>query len=233
MASPQLENGYSKIANEILDAFASNRIPGEQMQCLMVIIRRTYGFHLKDSEISITEFRSATGINKPNICRAVDCLIQKNIIIKKDNGKKATYRFNKYYNTWKLLSKKITLSKKIINVIKKDNEPLSKKITTPYKDKLKIKERVYRKFIPPEIHDVITYFTENGYSQESARKAFKYYSESDPPWVDQRGNKVKNWKQKMISVWFKPENRSGKSGNRIQDQNFEAGRQFLERNRDE
>jgi hypothetical protein len=48
-----------------------------------------------------------------------------NIIIKKDNN---LYRFQKDFDCWKPLSKKITLSKKIITVIKKDNLPLSKKI---------------------------------------------------------------------------------------------------------
>ena len=35
-------------------------------------------------------------------------------------------------------------------------------------------------------------------------KAYTYYSQAD--WTDRNGNKVKNWKQKMFSVWFKEEN---------------------------
>ena len=34
-----------------------------------------------------------------------------------------------------------------------------------------------------------------------ARKAFDYYNEAH--WIDGKGNKVLNWKQKLISVWFK------------------------------
>jgi hypothetical protein len=59
-------------------------------------------------------------------------------------------------------------------------------------------------FIPPALSDVQDYFKENGYTTESASKAFNYYASAN--WVDSKGNKVKNWKQKMQGVWFKPEN---------------------------
>jgi hypothetical protein len=40
---------------------------------------------------------------------------------------------------------------------------------------------------------------------ELANKAFKYYETGN--WKDGKGNQVKNWKQKMQSVWFKEENK--------------------------
>jgi len=61
-----------------------------------------------------------------------------------------------------------------------------------------------KKFIPPTEQEVIDYFEQNGYSKESAKRAFEYYKEGE--WKDSSGKPVKNWKQKMISVWFKPEN---------------------------
>ena len=51
-------------------------------------------------------------------------------IIEKDNAYISEYELNKDCASWKPLSKKITLSKKIKTVIKKDNLPLSKKIPT-------------------------------------------------------------------------------------------------------
>ena len=63
-----------------------------------------------------------------------------------------------------------------------------------------------KKFIPPMIDEVINYFKEKGYSKESAKTAFDYYNVAD--WQDSKGNQVLNWKQKMISVWFKPENKT-------------------------
>jgi len=67
------------------------------------------------------------------------------------------------------------------------------------------KKRVVNKFTPPSQIEVIDYFNQNGYSEESAIKAFKYYETGQ--WKDGKGNKVKNWKQKMQSVWFKEDNK--------------------------
>ena len=62
-----------------------------------------------------------------------------------------------------------------------------------------------KKFIAPTIDEVILYFKENGYKDEVARKAFNFYNTAD--WQDTQGRQVKNWKQKMIGVWFKDENK--------------------------
>ena len=72
----------------------------------------------------------------------------------------------------------------------------------------KVKESKVKKketFAPPELSEVISYFEENGYSEDSAKKAYQYYSVMN--WIDSKGNQVKNWKGKMLSVWFKSENK--------------------------
>lgn len=62
-----------------------------------------------------------------------------------------------------------------------------------------------KKFTPPTILEVTAYFTENGYTNEAALKAFEHYQLAD--WHDTNGKPVKNWKQKMHTVWFKPESK--------------------------
>jgi hypothetical protein len=54
-------------------------------------------------------------------------------------------------------------------------------------------------------NEVIIYFKEKGYTEESAKKFFEYYQSAG--WKDSNGKKVKRWKQKAIAVWFKPENK--------------------------
>lgn len=61
-----------------------------------------------------------------------------------------------------------------------------------------------KEFSPPTIEEVIQYFTENGQQEANARKAFEHYRLAD--WHDSKGNKVKNWKQKMHTVWFNNQN---------------------------
>ena len=68
-----------------------------------------------------------------------------------------------------------------------------------------------KKFIPPTVEEVRAYFKTNGYSIEAANKAHKYYNEGE--WVDGGGKQIRNWKQKMVAVWFKDEYRVKKQPN--------------------
>src|SRR3990167_9144794 len=52
--TPQLEDGYIRIANEIVDKLISYRISGEEWQILLVVLRKTYGFHKKEDHTSIS-----------------------------------------------------------------------------------------------------------------------------------------------------------------------------------
>ena len=78
---------------------------------------------------------------------------------------------------------------------------------TPFQ---KPKKKLNGKYPPPSLEEVTEYFRTKGYSDEAARKAYEYYEAGKDPesgnWKDARGNIVKAWKQKMHSVWFKPEN---------------------------
>ena len=130
MSSPQKENGYTPIANELMDALSKYRIPGEQMQCLIFIIRKTYGFNKKDDMISNSQFVDGTGLKKGNVSRALKSLVEKRVVIKSDNRRIPTYRFNKNYLMWCLLSKKQPVIKKATSVIKSDNSLLSKAMDT-------------------------------------------------------------------------------------------------------
>lgn len=61
------------------------------------------------------------------------------------------------------------------------------------------------KFKKPEIQEVVDFFIEKDFSEDLAKKAFEYYETAN--WTDSTGKKVKNWKQKMLAVWMKPENK--------------------------
>ena len=60
-------------------------------------------------------------------------------------------------------------------------------------------------FSPPTPSEVESFFTENGYTAEAARRAFDYYTDAN--WHDAEGKPVLNWTQKMRGVWFKPEHK--------------------------
>lgn len=67
------------------------------------------------------------------------------------------------------------------------------------------KRRKIKPFHAPSLDDVQKYFTDNGYNKEVAIKAWMGYDAAN--WFDSKGNPILNWKQKMINVWFKDENK--------------------------
>lgn len=112
MTNVQLENGYTKIANELMDALCHFRINGEARQVLDCIIRKTYGYNKKEDWIAHSQIVEMTGMLKGNVSRELSKLITRKLVIKTDNK----LRLNKNYNEW-------------IKVIKSDNKKLSKVIT--------------------------------------------------------------------------------------------------------
>lgn len=110
MANPQKENGYTAIANDIMEALAKTRIAGEYRQVLDFIMRKTYGYSKKDDKIALSQFADGTGLKKSSICRAIKILVNMNII--SENAKAGdvakTYKLQKDFDNWKPLAKKLT-----------------------------------------------------------------------------------------------------------------------------
>ena len=55
-------------------------------------------------------------------------------------------------------------------------------------------------YVKPTLSEVEDYFLEKGSTVERARQAYEYYDTGN--WTDSKGNKVKNWKQKMLMNWI-------------------------------
>ncbi len=83
VANPQLENGYTPIANEILEKLARLSLSSNQWQVLLVIIRKTYGFHKKVDYIANFQIGTATGLGKTVVSRILRNLNDRHIIIRK------------------------------------------------------------------------------------------------------------------------------------------------------
>lgn len=120
MKSPQKENGYTPIANELIEALAKIRISGQAIQLLWTIFRKTYGWNKKSDQIALIQFQRATNLSKVAICKNLNYLLKMNIITKKGNAKalfthigndKAiTYSICKDYSKWRPLPKKVTMT---------------------------------------------------------------------------------------------------------------------------
>ena len=98
--APQLENGYTRIANEILEKLAATKLNGTQFRIVLVVLRYTYGFKRKEHKFSETFLANATGIHKQQIKRELKELICQDILRVTQEATFSTPRFitfNKCY----------------------------------------------------------------------------------------------------------------------------------------
>jgi len=101
-ANPQLENGFTRIADELLEALISTKLSGEESRIVWAVIRKTYGFGKKMDRISMGQFEKMVGIPNKRCHRRMKELVKKNIIVKSGTFKKPTYGIQKNYLLWNL-----------------------------------------------------------------------------------------------------------------------------------
>ena len=77
---PQLEKGYTRIADAILEKVAKTKLNGTQFRILMIVWRSTYGWQKKEHSLSIGYLSKATDINNRQVQRELNKLIDMNIL---------------------------------------------------------------------------------------------------------------------------------------------------------
>jgi phage replication O-like protein O len=110
--NPQLEHGYAAIANEVLDAIARTSLSDYESRCIHYLWRKTYGYRnnktgkaKKDDVISYSQWTDGTALDRRNVGRTLDKLVERHIIYRQAfslPGKNITivYAFNKHYQEW-------------------------------------------------------------------------------------------------------------------------------------
>lgn len=104
MASPQKDNGFTQIANELLEALARLPLNPNEGRILWVILRKTYGWNKKADLIALTDFQNQTGLERKSVCRSLKSLVFRNIIEASLLGSRKAYKLQKNYEIWKGLA---------------------------------------------------------------------------------------------------------------------------------
>ena len=103
MASPQKENGYTSISNELLEQIYRRRFSASQLKILLLVIRFTYGFNRKTAALSNTFIAAGTGMHEITVSKEVGTLLRDNVL---KLHKKPTFHksrvigINKDYESW-------------------------------------------------------------------------------------------------------------------------------------
>lgn len=91
-----LEDGYTRIANDLFEAVMCADLTARQLKVVMAIIRKTYGFGKKLDRITNTQIAEMTGIHHTHVCKAKNEMIAMNIVISSGNK----IGINKDFTEW-------------------------------------------------------------------------------------------------------------------------------------
>ncbi|MEH7249200.1 replication protein [Neobacillus niacini] len=102
MANPKTKNGYTRIANEILEHIMKTDLNGTQFRLAMAIWRYTYGFGRKEHEMSLAFLSIAINTRKSHVDRELSVLVDRKIVSVVGVGSRRgrVLKFNKNYDEW-------------------------------------------------------------------------------------------------------------------------------------
>jgi len=169
MNSPQLEEGFTRIANGILEKLITINLSSYQTRVLLYIIRKTYGFNKKEDWISTSQIVKATGIHKAHVSRTKKELLMRKIVTSSGNK----IAFQKNSRLWCELPNQVTVTKsgnKVTSTgtvlpvqapklpVQADTKDTIQK--TMYTKEKMSKDITKRQFGNTDINEIISYFKE-------------------------------------------------------------------------
>ena len=101
--APQLEDGYTRISNELLEAIIRHPFSRREFAIILAVIRKTYGFRKKFDDMTLTQLADATGIDLAHIHRTVRDLEAQNVLLKQQGKYGYLIGLSKNYRKWKRL----------------------------------------------------------------------------------------------------------------------------------
>jgi len=202
VAKPQLENGYTRLANEIVDAFVRLHLSGNEWQVLWFIIRKTYGFNKKVDRIVNFQICEATNLHKSVVSRILKKLANNKIIYY--NGHRVG--FQKDWELWpieyqtKLLTEISTFKPNKVNKLTKNKVELTEmsiKVDSPLVTQ-KTKDNIQKTIPHSGVKEVLDFI-----SNETGEKAIHYAKEgSEIKLALKNGYTV----EEIIGCWGKMKN---------------------------
>ena len=99
--NPQLEDGHTRIANELLEALIGYPFGGGELKVVLAVIRLTYGWNRKRCLLRQTTLARLTRLDRRQIQRVLTALRQQGVLFRDRTTRPFTYQLNKAYQGWR------------------------------------------------------------------------------------------------------------------------------------
>lgn len=144
-----IDDGYTRFANELLEAIASADLTARQLKVMLAYVRKTYGFNKKTDRIADEQIAQLTGLSRQNVNKAKKELISMNCLFMDGNKigvnrEVSAWQFSKCLQVSNFVSKLETK-----NVSKLETLNVSK-LKTHKRHSLKTKENINKPPISPK-----------------------------------------------------------------------------------
>lgn len=98
--NPQLEDGHTRIANELFDAIINFDFSKRHYKVVLFVLRKTYGWNKKADVMSLSQIMDGTGLDKANCSRTVSELGEMKVLLKQQQQAGQLIELNKKYKSW-------------------------------------------------------------------------------------------------------------------------------------
>ena len=96
-----MENGYVRVPNDFIKAVLDARLDGNSLNCLLFIVRTTWGYNRQSARIKQREIADAIGVARQTAWRSINALCARSIVLSaRDKGPGIYYSVNKKYAEW-------------------------------------------------------------------------------------------------------------------------------------
>lgn len=124
--SPQVEDGYTKIANELLDEIILFKFSLRQIKVILAIIRKTYGFNKKEDDISLSQIGAMCQLPSSHVSKEINSLVEMNVVRKRAGRYGHILSLNKNYDEWTYLESSGKSDKIVTNESEKNHHYIYK-----------------------------------------------------------------------------------------------------------
>lgn len=171
MASPQLENGFTSLANEIWEHIAHVEALGISTRVLAVVIRYSYGFKRNNTTLPVSRIAGLSGLSERAVYRGLSALKKAGIVSRVDGALIFDKDWEIWHTTKHPLSKVSSLSNLTGTPVKSDRSLIH------IRKEKELNKRAVR-------------FTSTSFSQE-----FVMFWEAWPPMNGRSNPKTPAWKK--------------------------------------
>ncbi|WP_321951917.1 replication protein [Paraburkholderia bannensis] len=98
--SPQLEDGFTRIANELFEAILRFGFTQRQLLILLSIVRKTYGFGKKEDDMSASQIALMCSMHRPHVSTVLGELERMKVITKSAGRYGMVIGLNKKHASW-------------------------------------------------------------------------------------------------------------------------------------